>query len=238
MNLLRAIAGVWVSLSLPLEYLFSAGVVGYTSEWKNGKEYVTAGSHPALLAWSIVGIGLFALLIKIDAEESPAGTPSGLRRFSAFLIDFWFSLAVLASLGGLLPLWIESLRTGHFSWHFERDYSVQTDQIFAFPFVLLTMALMFLYFAWPLTQGKQTVGCFITCIRTTPPFGDRGSFAFREAARRIWFEIKGLTLFWGVKGGRDSQGRTWYDRETNCTVILIKYERREGGAPGYIRSLC
>jgi uncharacterized RDD family membrane protein YckC len=224
MNLLRAIPTLFVALSLLLEYLFSAGAVGYTAHWNNGKEYVAAGSHPALVVWSIAGIVLLAFLLKLEVEEFPAGVPSAWRRFFAFLIDFWFSLAILASLGGIVPLWLESMRTGQFSWHFERNYSVPSDEIFIIPLVLITIALMFLYFVWPLTKGKQTVGCFIMRIRVALPFGSRGALTFRTAVRRVWLEFTGMGSFLLKRDDRDSEGRTWYDRESNCTVILVKYE--------------
>ncbi len=224
MNLLRAVAALWVALSLPLEYLLSNGVVGYTSHWENGKGNVAAASHPALIAWSIASIALLNFLLKVEVDEFPAGVPSGWRRFFAFLIDFWFSIAILASLGGIVPLWLESIRTGQFSWHFERNYSVTSDQTFALPLVLITMALMFLYFVWPLTKGKQTVGCFIMRLRVAPPFSNRGALTFRAAVRRVWLEFTGMSSFLLRRNDRDSQGRTWYDRESDCTVILIKYE--------------
>jgi len=223
-NLLRAIVACWVALSFLLEYLFSASIVGYTSEWKNGIGYVAARSHPALLAWSVGGIGLFAFLLMLEVEEFPAGVPSAWRRFFAFLIDFWFSLTILASFGGILPLWLERMRTGQFTWHFTRNYSVPSDDIFLLPLALITMALMFLYFVWPLTKGKQTVGCFIMRLRLAPPFGSRGALTFRTAVRRVWLEFSGMGSFILRRNDRDSQGRTWYDRESNCTVILIKYE--------------
>jgi uncharacterized RDD family membrane protein YckC len=223
MNLLRAIAGLWVALSLFLVYLFSSRAVGFTSHWENGKGYVAAESHPILVVWSITAIGLLASLLKIEAEEFPAGVPSGWRRFFAFLIDFWFSLAVLAPLAGIVPLWLERVRTGQFSWHFERNYSMPNDEIVFVLGVLVIMALMFLYFVWPLTKGKQTVGCFIMRLRVAPPFGTAGALTFRTAVRRVWMEFTGMGSFL-LKRNRDSQGRTWYDRESNCTVILIKYE--------------
>jgi|SRR5579863_8426569 len=225
MNLLRAFAALWVALSFLLMYLFSSGVVGYASHWENGKGYVAASSHPALLVWSVLSVALLTFLLLLKVEEFPAGVPSGRRRSVAFLIDFWFSVAVLASLGGMVPLWFESLRTGQFSWHFQRDYSVPSDEIFAIPLILTAMALMFLYFVWPLTRGKQTVGCFIMRLKVAPPFGSRGALTFRTAARRVWLEFTGMGSFLLLKPtDRDSEGRTWYDRETNCTVILIKYE--------------
>ena len=224
MHLLRGTMAVWILLSFVLPYVFSIGDVGFSAQWKNGKSQVSASSHPVFLVWSVIGAALFLLLMNVTTIESPAGIPSMKRRFLAFLIDFWFSLMVLTSLEGMLPLWLEGVRTGHFSWQFERDYSVPSDAFILFPLVLSTMSLMLLYFVWPLTKGKQTVGGFILRLRVAPPFGNRGAFTFREAVRRIWFEFRGISPFSWLKQGRDSLGRTWYDRETNCQVILIKYE--------------
>lgn len=86
------------------------------------------------------------------------------------------------------------------------------------------MVLMFLYLVWPLTKGKQTIGYFIMNLRVTPPFGNTGAFTFRAAVRRVWLEFwETGSLLLGRKD-RDSEGRTRYDRETGCNVILIKYE--------------
>jgi uncharacterized RDD family membrane protein YckC len=221
MNSLRAIAAFWVTLSLPFQYLFSTSMVVYDSE--SGKGYATAGSHAALLAWTVCSVVLFAFLLRVEAKETPAGVPSWWRRFLASLIDFWFSVTIVASFGVAVQLCIESWRTGKFSWHFERNYSVRTDEVF-FPMVLIGMALIFLYFVWPLTKGKQTLGCFILKLRVTPPFGTNGAFTFWAAIRRVWLEFWGMGFSLFKRGDRDGEGRTWYDRETNCTVILIKYE--------------
>jgi len=223
MNLLRTAAAFWVALSLPLGYLLSSGVIGFASHWADGKGYVAAGSHPVLLAWSVLSIVLFLFLLRVQVEETPAGVPSGWRRFVGGLIDFWFSLLILASIGGILPLWVERQRTGHFSWHFERNYPASGDEL-GFFLIPITMAFMFFYLVWPLTRGKQTVGCFIMRLRVVPPFGTRGAFTFRHAVRRVWLEIWGLGSSLLKRSARDSEGRTWYDRETNCTVMLIKYE--------------
>jgi hypothetical protein len=224
MNLLRAIAGFWILLSFALDYLFGVGEVGYSAQSKSGQTHISAGSHPAILVWCAVGVALFLVVIKIKPEETPDGVPSLGRRSLAFIIDFLFSLTIVATFGGLLPLWVESTRTGHFSWHFARDYSVPSDEIFVLPLVLLSMALMWLYFTCPLTYGRQTLGCFVLRLKVTPPFGDRGAFTFREAIRRTWYEFQGVCSPLRIREGRDSSGRTWYDRETNCTVVLVRYE--------------
>jgi len=223
MNLLRAVVAFWFVLSFAVPYVFSVGEVGYTAHSKNGAVYVSAGSHPAFLVWSAIGLALFLLLMRMKAEETFDGVPSLKRRFLAFVVDFLFSLTIVTSFGGMLPLWVEGVRTGHFSWHFARDYSLQSDELFIFPGVLLSMRLMLLYFVWPLMKGRQTIGCFILRLRITPPFGDRGAFTFREAFRRTWYEFKGLCSLLRIREPRDSDGRTWYDKETNCTVVLIRY---------------
>jgi RDD family protein len=223
MNLLRAVVAFWFLLSFVVQYVFSVGEVGFVAHSKDGQMHVSAGSHPVFLVWSAIGLVSFLVLMRMKAEETFDGIPSLKRRFLALVIDFSFSVTVITSLAAMLPLWLESMRTGHFSWHFSRDYSLPADEIFIVPEVLLSMGLTLLYFVWPLTKGKQTVGCFILRLRVTPPYGDRGVFTFRQALQRTWCEFKGLCSLLRIGEQRDSDGRTWYDRETNCTVILIRY---------------
>src|SRR5258708_23103912 len=149
MNLLRSGVAFWFVLSFAVPYVFSVGEVGYTAHSKNGAVYVSAGSHPAFLVWSAIGLALFLLLMRMKAEETFDGVPSLKRRFLAFLVDFLFSLTIVTSFGGMLPLWVEGVRTCHFSSHSARDYSSQLDELFIFPAVLLSMGLMLLYFVWP-----------------------------------------------------------------------------------------
>jgi hypothetical protein len=201
--------------------MFSIGEVGSSAEWKDGRALVRAGSHPIMLAWAALGIGLFMFLMKTKTVHVNAGIPSMKRRFGAFLIDFYFSILVIASFGAILPLSLEAVRTGHFTWHFVRDYSVPADA-WILPGIVVGMGAMFAYFVLPLAKGKQTVGCFVMRLQILPPFGDAGSFTLREAVRRTYYEFKGLSIL--RKLDRDSHGRTWYDRETNCTVVLTKYE--------------
>jgi len=224
MNLLRAIVGFWMLLSFALDQIFRIGQVGYIAQSKGGKTYVSAGSHPVLLVWSAIAVVLFLVLMRTKASETPDGVPTLPRRYLAFILDFLFIVSFVSTIGALLPLWIESTRTGHFSWHFVRDYYVPADDIFGFPFIFLSMTIMLLYFVWPLTRDKQTLGCFFLRLKVTPPFGDRGAFTFRDAVRRTWYEFKGVCSVWRMKEGRDSSGRTWYDRETNCGVVLIRYD--------------
>jgi hypothetical protein len=220
-KLLRLASIILVALSFVTVHSFNVGQVGNTMQWKDGTAFISAGSHPAILVWDALAIVLFVTLMLRNAITAVIGIPSRGRRIAALLIDFWFSLLTLSGIDALVPLWLEAARTGHFAWHFQRDFAVSTDEVFALPSVLVFMALIVLYFVFPLTRGKQTVGCFIMRLKVTPPFGDGGCFTFRAALKRRYYEFMGLTSLLSRKWDRDEQGRTWYDIQTNCTVVLL-----------------
>jgi uncharacterized RDD family membrane protein YckC len=219
-TILRLASLIWVGLSFVVLHFFNVGQVGDSMQWKDGNTAISAGSHPAMLLWSAIAIALFILLMVKEPNAMIAGIPTRKRRVLAFLIDFWFSLLTLATVGALIPLWIEGVRTGHFTWNFQRNYSVNTDGLSALA-SLLFMALMVLYFAFPLTRGRQTVGCFIMQLKVTPPFGDEGRFTLRAALKRTFYAFTGLSSILTRNWDRDGQGRTWYDKKTDCTVVLV-----------------
>jgi hypothetical protein len=213
-----------VFLGASFAAMLHVGRTGFSVVTKNGETEVYVGTDPISIVWAVMAIALFVVLMKIGGNAAAVGVPTLKRRAAALLIDFWFSGAVLITVAALVPLWLEARRTGHLSWHVERDYTVGTDAL-ATPLVLLVVAIIFLYFAFPLTKGKQTVGCFVLRLRVTPPFGDQGRFTFREALRRTGYALWGLlTWKWALEGFRDRQGTTWWDRETDSRVVLIQYE--------------
>ncbi|HVA17999.1 MAG TPA: RDD family protein [Candidatus Dormibacteraeota bacterium] len=217
---MRLISLIWVGLSFVIIHFFNIGQVGDSMEWKNGDTSISAGSHPAMLVWTATAIALFILLMVKEPTAVTAGIPTRKRRILAFVIDFWFSLLTTSSVGALIPLWLEAVRTGHFVWHFRRNYSVSTDSFFLLS-SLFFMVLMVLYFAFPLTRGRQTVGCFIMRLRVTPPFGDEGRFTFKAALMRTFWAFMGQTSILTRKWDRDGLGRTWYDRRTGSAVVLV-----------------
>jgi len=221
-KILRLASIATVGLSFVAIQASHSGQVGDSIQWKDGQTTVSAGSNPIILLWDAIAILLFVTLMTRNANTVVVGVPSRGRRILAFLIDFWFSLLTLSGIGALVPLWLEAARTGHFRWYFQREYAVSTDGTFALPASLAFMALMFLYFMFPLTRGKQTVGCFIMRLKVTPPFGDGGCFTFREALKRTFYEFNGMATFLTRAWNRDGQGGTWYDIRTNCTVVLVK----------------
>jgi uncharacterized RDD family membrane protein YckC len=129
-------------------------------------------------------------------------------------------MLTVSSIAELIPLLLETRRTGRFAWHFQRNYSTNTDGLAALA-SLVSIALMVLYFAFPLTRGRQTVGYFIVGLKVAPPFGDEGRFTLKAALMRTYFAFVGLCSVLTRKWDPDGQGRTWYDRKTNCTVVLV-----------------
>jgi hypothetical protein len=219
-NILRLALLVWVGLSFVAIHFYNVGQVGNSMEWKNGEVSISAGSHPAMLLWGAVAIALFILLMVKEPNAVVEGVPTRTRRIFAFVIDFWFSFLTLSAIGALLPLALEAVRTGHFEWHFHRNYSVNTGGV-STAWIPVFMGLMVLYFAFPLTRGRQTVGCSIMRLRVNPPFGDRGRFTLTAALKRRFYAFFGLSSMLTRNWDRDGQGRTWYDRETECTVVLV-----------------
>lgn len=219
-TILRLASLIWVGLSFAVLHFFDVGQVGDSMQWKDGNTAISSGSHPAMLLWSAIAIALFVLLMVKKPNAVVDGIPTRKRRVLAFVIDFWFSLLTLSAVGALIPLALEAVRTGHFMWHFQRNYSVNTDGLAAL-LSLLFMALMVFYFAFPLTRGRQTVGCFIMRLKVTPPFGDEGRFTLRAALMRTFYAFTGLGSILTRNWDRDEQGRTWCDRRTNCTVVMV-----------------
>jgi hypothetical protein len=197
-----------------------AKIIGYSYDSYNGKVTVAAGSDPVTLVWTAIAVAIFVLVVRARTKTEIVGVPSMKRRAVAFIIDAYFSLVALASIAGLIPLWLEAHRTGHFSWSFERDYAVGFDAVTSLSIGLFVLTSMVFYFVFSLTRGSPTVGCFIMRLRVSPPFGDEGRFTFREALIRTVYEFAGLATWWRW-GSRDSLGRTWYDRQTDTKVVMV-----------------
>ena len=219
-KLLRLASIILVGLSIVIVHFLDVRQIGESMESSNGNVAISAGSHPVMLAWTAIAIGLFVVLMVRKPNAVTAGIPTLKRRVLAFVIDFWFSLLAISSVSGLVPLWLEAVRTGHFMWYFHRNYSVAIDG-FSVAFSILFLAPILLYYVFPLTRGRQTVGYFIMRLRVTPPFGNEGRFTLKAALMRTFYAFRGLCSLFNRRWDRDEQGRTWWDRRSACTVVLV-----------------
>jgi hypothetical protein len=154
------------------------------------------------------------------------GSLAGLiRRFFAFLIDIYLVALVGGGTLALIPLWVEARRTGHFEWKFQRGYSVASDTYLFFPLSLIGALLFFLYFAYPLTIGKQGLGDYALSLKITPvnKIKETG-LTWGQVCKRALYAGMGTGLWpYTLWKGRDDQGRTWYDRVSDCEVSRVKY---------------
>lgn len=217
---IRVLVGVVVLSSFVWFFWFQKESVGYSAQVSDGAMRVSAGSSPAILLWSCLGIVLFGILMKADLPKQIGEfqIPSMSRRLCAFLLDFWFALFTLSGLFGILPVLLEARRTGVFQWHFQRDY-VSTSDWFNVAAVFVFMGAVLLYFALPLARRKQTVGCWVLRLATIRPSGDVLYLPLSVAMWRVFKEFTGVCSPWKTLGQRDAQGRTWYDRETGFMVV-------------------
>jgi hypothetical protein len=221
-KLLRLAFAILVGSTFLFTKVPHLGQVGMTLAIKDGNAQVSAGSQPIIVLWTAIAVALVAALMIRNTNPAIVGLPAWGRRVAGFVIDFEFSMVALASLAAHGLLGLEAARTGRFMWNFQRHFAaVKTDYLLGDLAVLLFMALMIFYFAFPLINGRQTVGCFIMGIKVTLPFGEEGCFTFRAAMRRTFYAFRGMCSVFERGWGRDEQGRTWWDRETNCTVVLI-----------------
>ncbi len=196
--------------------------MGYFLQIENHKTQVAGGSHPIAIIFSLSGVLLYLYLLHARIEVLATSKASLWRRLGSFLIDFYFAGSTIMWLVGLIAVLVESGRTGRFEWQFQRWYGVRTDQLFGLPLVLVSMGLFFLYFVYPLTKAKQTVGCYLLRVGTFSQFApDRlVAMSLRDAAKRIVFEFRGLCAWWRSWRCK-ANGQTWYDEKTN--VIVLRY---------------
>jgi hypothetical protein len=201
-KLLRAGLLCFVLFPFVRMYVSGARQIGTSSVIQGGSEDVAAGSDPIVVAWSVAAILIFALLMVCLPRFAAKGAPRKWRRIVSDVIDFVFSLTALSAVSALLPLWLESRRTGRFAWHFERHGAVNANSLFDFVGVFLLMFLMLCYFAVPVMLGKQSVGGCMMRIRMTSPFGSDGRLTFRSALKRAGYEFLWVCLLVsGVFGG-------------------------------------
>jgi uncharacterized RDD family membrane protein YckC len=214
----RAFAGIGLVSSFVWFYWFQKNAVGYSSETKNGVTHVVAGSSPAVVSLSILGILLFIFLMTREVHVETFQAASLRRRFVAFLFDCWFLLLTVAGTSSLLHLLIEALRSGTFRWRYEQESGVGPDGADTL-LILVNLIVMLMYFVIPLARRRQTVGQWLLRLATVSAGGSVLYLPFSTALWRTYMASRGLFSPWRLLKETDAQGRTWYDRETGFIVV-------------------
>ena len=214
----RVLTAVGLVSSFIWLYWFQNKPVGFSSETKNGVTHVVAGSSPVISILSIMGIVLFIFLMTKEVRVETIQASSLKRRFAAFIFDIWFMFLTVVGVSSLLHLLLQAHRSGIFQWHYEFEDSSSPDLADAV-IVLINLTVMFMYFVIPLARRKQTVGQWLFRLATVSAGGSALYLPFSIALWRTFMAFRGLISPWRFLRETDSQGRTWYDRETGFIVV-------------------
>jgi RDD family len=113
---------------------------------------------------------------------------------------------------------LEAQRSGIFRWRYEQESGVRPDGADAV-LILVNLTVMFLYFVIPLARRRQTVGQWVFSLVTVSAGGSVQYLPFSTALWRRFMAFRGLVSPWRFLKETDVEGRTWYDRETDFTVV-------------------
>jgi uncharacterized RDD family membrane protein YckC len=212
-DFVRALAAVALVFTFVWFFWIQKEMVGYSQVIADSRTHVVASSNPTAVLLSVLGLFFYTFLMNVEVRVGEWRAASLELRFAALLFDLWFLLLCIRGIASILSLLLEANRTGTFQWHFDRDYSVPSDSV-DFALVLVFLALVVLYFVWPLSRRRQTVGCWIFRLATVSANGDVLNLPLSTAAWRVLMESRGMIHLIRTVKERDSKGRTWYDRET------------------------
>jgi uncharacterized RDD family membrane protein YckC len=154
--------------------LRSDEMIGFGSDWTNGDYSYRVGSAPWALAFSVVGLGIYLLLVwsKVGSYSRPI--PQLFRRWVAAMIDFVGALMIPVSYVGLAGILLEYRRTGVFDWLVERQQAEPGDGLYtAVSAVTMFLLIMPAYFAICWWRGRATPGSCIFNFRIVADEGTR-----------------------------------------------------------------
>jgi uncharacterized RDD family membrane protein YckC len=201
----------------------SRDVIGIVMAAAIGSGSMAARSSPATVFAAL--LFLFAYWVAVSDSTAADGTSTAgiFRRAVAYFVDLFAALAILAPLLALPLLWTEAGRTGAFSWSFERPELVPTDVTVGIPLLILGIALLNLYFAYPLTRGTQTPGCRLLGIRIADfdnadrvPMGKAALRSFLAFLAACFFFITVPLAWWSGQ-----PGVLWYDEIMDTRAVKL-----------------
>jgi RDD family len=192
--------------------------IGGSMQVNRGATSVSGGTNPQAIVMSLAGVLFYLIVVKTRVTEHRYLVAPMWKRGTAFLVDFWFCSFTLGALVGCADVFMEESRTGVFQWHFQRDYSVPSDNILVV-LVLASLAATVGYFLLPLVCGGQTVGCWLLRLATINSEGYTVTLPLKTAAWRLFLEFRGLCSPFRTLRKKDAQGRTFYDVESGFTVV-------------------
>ena len=216
------VARLIVSAALVSSYIWAFWgqheIIGGSMETKDGVTSVSGGTSTGAILMSLVGLAFYSIVCRKRITEHKSVVAPIWRRATAFVVDFWFGAFTLGALFGYADVLLEASGSGVFRWHYQRDYSVPSDNV-GLVLVFVAMAAFVAYFLLPLMRGGQTIGCWLLRLATVNSDGYVVYLPFKTAMRRLFAEFRGVCSPFRTFRKRDEQGRTFYDIESGFTVV-------------------
>ena len=202
---------------------FADEMTGFVMAAALGTGFMAARSSPAALFGA--GILIFAYWTAISDNARYDGTkPVGIfRRAVAYITDLWIALTILPTVLAVPLLMVESSLTGSFAWEFDRINLVPTDVLVGIPLLIISIVLINLYFAYPLTRGTQTPGCRLLGL-TIIDFDEQDRVPLGRAVMRSFLAYLGAVGFiitiplalWSRQ-----PGIMWYDEIMDTRAVKL-----------------
>jgi uncharacterized RDD family membrane protein YckC len=195
--------------------------MGASAEWTNGRYRFAGGTTPWALAYALLVIGLYILLMYAPPSDQGPTLPGVFRRFVAFWLDFTLAMFALAPILGILPAITEWRRTGVFAWNFERTTPAPSDTLVAAIILAFCSIALVLYYALPLIRRKPSPGSSIVGYQIIPDEGT--TLTFRTAVLRT---LLGFIAVWGaylapfVERDR-KEGKFWLDKVFGTRAVTL-----------------
>ena len=219
----RWVLGAVIALELVASFFLpnGAGSLGVSAEWANDAYRFAAGSSVWAVALSVLNALLYLALMKWSVASEGKPLTGVFKRWIAFWIDFIWVMTSAAPVVGLLPVFLEAKRTGHFVWAFERDTKAAGDVPVAIFAGLAILALVLFYFALPVLCARPSPGACLLGYQILPEDGKTPTLAKAVQRSLIGFvAVCGAPLAPFVGG--DKLIKSWLDERFGVKAVTLK----------------
>jgi hypothetical protein len=219
-RLLRWLYITLLSVILFLSFFTEPMTLGLATQWEDGNYRFSGGTRPEALVLAGLIVALYIALMKAKRVKPYAPLPGAIRRFFAFWIDFLLAMMSISPIVGILPVIVEWRRTGAVQWTIERNAPMPGDSLQTIIGLLVTMAVLLMYYVVPLLRERPSPGA---CILGYVVIPDEGvDLSLRDALLRTSLGFVALASCYLIPFvGRDKKkGKIWPDKVFNTRAML------------------
>lgn len=211
-----------LAVALLLSLMTEPVTLGISQQWTNGRYHFAGGTHPVALAFALIIVLLYLLLMFAPPATLGNPFPGVFRRFVAFWLDFVLVMMVVGPMMGILPTLTEWKRTGQFAWNFERTTLAPSDGWLTSAGIILCFAALVFYYAFPLTRCRPSPGACIAGYQIVPD--DGGALNARAALLRTLLGFVAVcAAYLAPFIARDrKKGKFWLDAVFGTKALMLR----------------